>query len=234
MSTALRKPMTVAEFLQWEERQDLRYEFDGERPVAMTGGTLTHDDITFNVRKALDARLGQGPCRPFGPNAKILVAGKVRYPDVVASYAPQHRAGTIVQAPVVVFEVLSASSSHTDRIEKSQEYLATEFDPALCDPGTGQHLGDGARTPRRRLAIHDRNRDGCPGHAGTRRQPAARRMLRRRRVRRGRRSRRPGRRELTDRAKSAGSHAWIGGSRSRQGISCSSTVASASSVASSP
>ncbi len=127
MSTALRKPMTVAEFLQWEERQDLRYEFDGERPVAMTGGTLTHDDITFNVRKALDARLGQGPCRPFGPNAKILVAGKVRYPDVVASYAPQHRAGTIVQAPVVVFEVLSASSSHTDRIEKSQEYLATEL-----------------------------------------------------------------------------------------------------------
>ena len=37
MSNALRQPMTVEEFLAWEERQELRYEFDGFRPVAMTG-----------------------------------------------------------------------------------------------------------------------------------------------------------------------------------------------------
>ncbi len=37
MSVALRKPMTVAEFLAWEERQELRWEFDGFQPVAMTG-----------------------------------------------------------------------------------------------------------------------------------------------------------------------------------------------------
>jgi len=30
--------MTLAEFLEWEERQPLRYEFDGVGPVAMTGG----------------------------------------------------------------------------------------------------------------------------------------------------------------------------------------------------
>ena len=39
MNLALRKPMTLAEFLEWEERQPLRYEFDGVGPVAMTGGT---------------------------------------------------------------------------------------------------------------------------------------------------------------------------------------------------
>ena len=38
MNLALRKPMTLAEFLEWEERQPLRYEFDGVGPVAMTGG----------------------------------------------------------------------------------------------------------------------------------------------------------------------------------------------------
>ena len=38
MNLALRKPMTLAEFLAWEERQPLRHEFDGVGPVAMTGG----------------------------------------------------------------------------------------------------------------------------------------------------------------------------------------------------
>ena len=42
MNLALRKPMTLAEFLEWEERQPLRYEFDGVGPVAMTGGTYGH------------------------------------------------------------------------------------------------------------------------------------------------------------------------------------------------
>jgi hypothetical protein len=38
--SAARKPMTVEEFLAWEERQEGRYEFDGFRPVATTSGTI--------------------------------------------------------------------------------------------------------------------------------------------------------------------------------------------------
>jgi hypothetical protein len=37
MSLALDKPMTLAQFLAWEERQAARYEFDGFHPVAMAG-----------------------------------------------------------------------------------------------------------------------------------------------------------------------------------------------------
>ena len=33
MNLALRKPMSLAEFLEWEDRQELRYEFDGVEPV---------------------------------------------------------------------------------------------------------------------------------------------------------------------------------------------------------
>ena len=33
MNLAVRKPMSLAEFLEWEERQELRYEFDGVEPV---------------------------------------------------------------------------------------------------------------------------------------------------------------------------------------------------------
>jgi Uma2 family endonuclease len=114
--------MSLEQFLVWEERQELRYEFDGFQPVAMTGGTLAHDRITFNVGKELDARLA---CRPFGPNVKILAAGHVRYPDAVVSCTPQLSSATRVDAPVVVFEVISEDSARTDRIEKLREYQAT-------------------------------------------------------------------------------------------------------------
>ncbi len=39
-------PITLAEFLAWEERQELRHEFDGFAPVAMTGGTRAHETIS--------------------------------------------------------------------------------------------------------------------------------------------------------------------------------------------
>ena len=49
--------MSVDEFLAWERRQELRYEFDGVQPVAMTGGTVAHTVIGSDLVRALDDRL---------------------------------------------------------------------------------------------------------------------------------------------------------------------------------
>lgn len=117
--------MTLAEFLAWEERQELRYEFGGFQPVAMTGWTIGHGQITFNLRKALDARLSGKPCGPHGPNVKILTPGRVRYPDALVSCTPTNPNATVVDAPLVVFEVVSEDTARTDRIEKLREYQAT-------------------------------------------------------------------------------------------------------------
>ncbi len=69
MKLALRKPMTLEEFLAWEEGQPLRYEFDGFQPVAMTGGTFIHAAIQRNLLFALrglhtGAEYGDGRDRP--------------------------------------------------------------------------------------------------------------------------------------------------------------------------
>ena len=111
MSIAYQSPMTLAEFLAWEERQELRYEFDGFEPVA-------HEQITFNLREALDARLAGKPCPPLGPNVKIIVDGRTRYPDAFVVCQPVAPTATIVGDPVVVFELLSEGSSETDLIDK--------------------------------------------------------------------------------------------------------------------
>jgi Uma2 family endonuclease len=125
MNVALRKPMALAEFLAWEERQEFRYEFDGFQPVAMTGWTLAHDRITFNLQKALDTRLAGKPCKPYGPNVKVITPGKVRYPDALVTCTPTEMNATVIDQPVVVFEVVSEDTARTDRIEKLREYQAT-------------------------------------------------------------------------------------------------------------
>ena len=124
MNVALRKSMTVAEFLAWEERQELRYEFDGIRPVAMTGGTYAHDAIAVALSAALSNRLRGKPCRPHGPNLKIETTGKIRYPDAFVSCGSYRPGDKLGRDPVVIFEVLSESSEQTDLIFKNEEYEA--------------------------------------------------------------------------------------------------------------
>jgi Uma2 family endonuclease len=126
MSSALREPLTLSEFLAWEERQELRWEFDGFAPVAMTGGTDAHEGIGTRLRTLLDMRLMGKRCHVRGPTMKIEVVGRVRYPDAVVSCTPGPRESTIIRDPVVIFEVLSPSTSRIDRIVKLREYQATE------------------------------------------------------------------------------------------------------------
>jgi len=114
--------MSVAEFLAWEETQELRWEFDGLAPVAMTGGTEAHEVIQLNLTAALNARLRGTPCRAYGSNVKIKVAERIRYPDAFVVCTPVVPRGTVRDDPVVVFEILSASTAHIDRVEKMREY----------------------------------------------------------------------------------------------------------------
>ncbi len=49
--------MTLEEFLAWEERQELRYGFDGSGPVAKLGGTEESDCLAVNLTAALGRQL---------------------------------------------------------------------------------------------------------------------------------------------------------------------------------
>ena len=122
MGVAVQKGMTLAEVLDWEGGQELRYEFDGFQPVAMTGA---RDMRRLAFFCAFPPTMRRGRCRLWGPTAKIEVQGHIRYPDAYVSCTPVSPIATIIPGPVVVFEVLSPSTSRTDRIEKLREYQAT-------------------------------------------------------------------------------------------------------------
>ena len=125
MSNARQRPMTLEDFLAWEERQPLRYEFDGWHPVAMTSGTLEHELIGNTLRALLREHLRGKPCRAVGPTLKVEVIGRIRYPDAFVYCTPVPPGATVIREPVVVFEVLSPGTSRTDRYEKLREYHAT-------------------------------------------------------------------------------------------------------------
>jgi Uma2 family endonuclease len=125
MSTALREPMTLEVFLAWEEQQELRWEFDGFEPVAMTGGTSEHSAIQRNLIFALTGRLRGQACQPYTSDLKIFVAGSIRYPDAFVVCSPIPRGTLVVTDPVVVFEVLSPSTASTDIGTKNEEYRDT-------------------------------------------------------------------------------------------------------------
>jgi Uma2 family endonuclease len=125
MNIPIRKSWTQGEFFTWAASQEGRFEFDGFRPVAMTGGTAGLSVIMQNVHAALRGRLRGSGCRPLGPDAGVATTGTaVRYPDALVTCSPFDRDAMTIPGVVVVIEVVSASSSRTDRILKVREYAA--------------------------------------------------------------------------------------------------------------
>lgn len=125
MNLALQKPMSLEEFLVWEGQQELRWEFDGFAPVAMTGGTLGHGLVQGNLNAALNTRLRGTPCRVVGSDVQIMAAGTIRYPDAFVFCSQLPRGTLLVTDPVVVFEILSPSTAGVDQGVKNEEYRDT-------------------------------------------------------------------------------------------------------------
>ena len=128
MNVALRTPqMTREAFFDWAEAQNERFEFDGFRPVAMTGGNRIHSQICQNIYFALRNRLKGRSCQTLGPDAGVATIGDaVRYPDALVTCTKGPDTDRVIPSPVVVFEVLSPTSGRTDRIDKVTEYRAVE------------------------------------------------------------------------------------------------------------
>ncbi len=117
--------MSLEEFLAWEEGQELRWEFDGFAPMAMTGGTAAHSAIQRNINIAIGGRLRGQRCQLYTSDLKIRVAGSIRYPDAFVVCSSVSRGAIVVDDPAVVFEVLSPSTASTDIGAKNEEYRDT-------------------------------------------------------------------------------------------------------------
>ena len=116
--------MTVEEYLIWEPQQDVRYEYVNGEVVAMTGGTIPHNDIALNLYSALRLHLRPRGCRVNVSDVKVqLTAGPYYYPDLVVSCHSQDlNSRKFIQHPKLIVEVLSPRTEAKDRGEKLAYY----------------------------------------------------------------------------------------------------------------
>lgn len=116
--------MTVAAYLDWEPQQEQRYEFINGDVLAMTGGSLPHNDIAINLLTALRPHTRPQSCRLNMADAKVSITPTIyRYPDLLVSCDDRDKTALdAIRYPKLIVEVLSPGTETRDRSEKFKEY----------------------------------------------------------------------------------------------------------------
>ena len=119
------RPITGTEYLAWETRQDIRHEFIDGAVVAMTGGSLSHNDLTVKLTLEIAPQVQPKGCRAHVADAKVFVNATGNYfdPDLAVSCDRRDLdAQQALQFPCLIIEVLSPSTAAKDRGEKLRNY----------------------------------------------------------------------------------------------------------------
>jgi Uma2 family endonuclease len=126
MEAARVLPMSVVDYLAFEESNAVRHEFVAGEIHAMGGASRAHNKITGNIFARLHAGLRGGPCEVFTNDFKVrLEVAREEffyYPDVVVSCHPQDIEKYFLRSPTLVIEVMSPSTETIDRREKHTHY----------------------------------------------------------------------------------------------------------------
>ena len=123
MDTVPDRPWTTETFLAWEDRQEGKHEFDGRDVIPMTGGSIAHQRIVFNLCSALMGLLGDRALMAM-LEMRFRIGIRIRYPDVVVCAGPLDQTTRTLTDAVVIFEVLSDDTATTDRVDKLIDYAA--------------------------------------------------------------------------------------------------------------
>lgn len=126
MEAARVLPMSVADYLAFEETSAVKHEFVGGEIHAMSGASLAHNRIAGNIYSTLHTALRGGPCQVFMADVKVRLEVArdeyFYYPDVVVTCHPSGRDTHFLRFPTLVVEVLSPATETIDRREKNAHY----------------------------------------------------------------------------------------------------------------
>ncbi|MGV0028753.1 Uma2 family endonuclease [Phormidesmis priestleyi] len=117
--------MSIEEYLNWEPQQEIRYEYVNGEVLAMTGGTIPHNDIALNLYRSLYPHLRSRGCRVNVADVKLQVSesSPYFYPDLIISCDPRDlTAHRFIRHPKVIVEVLSPGTEGYDRGDKFTAY----------------------------------------------------------------------------------------------------------------
>ena len=129
MNAAPQRRMTAQEFLEWADRQtEGRYELDDGQIVAKAPERVAHARTKGAVWLALSTALKEAalPCEAF-PDGVAIITGdyRTREPDASVQCGGVADPDSLaLDRPLIVVEVVSPTSTRTDRQQKRDEYFS--------------------------------------------------------------------------------------------------------------
>jgi Uma2 family endonuclease len=134
MALPARHRYTVQEYLELDDFVETKLEYWHGDIYAMAGGQLNHNRICANLIRVMGTALDGGPCEPLTSDQRVRTTDpSYVYPDVVVACAPELVEERSLVNPVVLVEVLSASTEDVDREHKLPLYreIASVMDVLL-------------------------------------------------------------------------------------------------------
>jgi Uma2 family endonuclease len=129
MSELAIRPMSLAEFLRWEDGTDTRYELVGGFPMAMAPPARAHGLLCARLAGMIDTIL-----RPRRPCAAQTEAGISRpdrddsfyIADIAVTCRSYERGEQLVKEPILIVEILSPGTERHDRLTKVPVYRSID------------------------------------------------------------------------------------------------------------
>ena len=128
MKTATYTTYSESDYLAYEAQSPVRHEYIAGEIFAMTGASIRHNVIAGNLFAELRTHLKGTPCRALIEGVKLRLRKEQSYfyPDVMVTCEDRLQEldsqQQIVEAPLVVIEILSPTTEATDRREKLRAY----------------------------------------------------------------------------------------------------------------
>jgi Uma2 family endonuclease len=128
MKTATYTTYSENDYLAYEAQSPVRHEYIAGEIFAMTGASIRHNVIAGNLFAELRTHLKGTPCRALIEGVKLRLRKEQSYfyPDVMVTCEDRLQEldsqQQIVEAPLVVIEILSPTTEATDRREKLRAY----------------------------------------------------------------------------------------------------------------
>lgn len=119
-------PLTLEEYLEFEQHSRIRHEYIAGEIFAMTGVTKRHNRIAGRLYAAFATHLKGSPCDAYMSDVKVRLQVNrdthIYYPDVMVVCSRDPREDRYVADPKLIVEVLSTSTAGVDRHEKRIAY----------------------------------------------------------------------------------------------------------------
>jgi Uma2 family endonuclease len=123
------RPMTLDEFLNWDDGTDTRYELIAGFPLAMAPPAEAHRMLAMRLGSRVDTALAnRRPC-----NAQVQAgierldrADSYFVADIAVTCAPNERGRQAIKDPILIVEVLSPGTERHDRLIKVPAYRAID------------------------------------------------------------------------------------------------------------